>query len=444
MLKKLRISDESFLKSMILGFWFFTFSLAFALTIGYYDNYPLTYDEGGKPKGLFIDVLKKAGILEKPGVIFLYGEFSELVEKLKNGEIDLLVAVAQTTEREKIYTFNTEPVVMNWGVLVSLKPLGDLSLLRNKLVAVNRGDIYYQQFKELIKTFDIHLHFVEVSTYEEVMHAVDSGEVEAGVVSRLAYITNSTKYSKVRATPFIFSPVQLKFAMKRGADTSPFDSIDKTIVLMKSNGELDKLFNKYYGIVKSENKFSWSIFLLLILIFVYFLTIFSFNRVFKRIKYRYEAALEGYKKSLVLSGIVDETRSVYHYNLGQVILNNYIALSKRENHALCIVAVEFYGDELKEKKMLIESALKSLIKEGDFIMAMNEQLYILVLYQYGVFFVEVFRKKLEDMIERQGINVGIYIGAKQYDFSAGVTADMLVYEAIAEVEKDKEFRKKIK
>jgi len=61
-------------------------------------------------------------------------------------------------------------------------------------------------------------NYVGYDTYENVIRAVNNGEAIAGVVSRLAYLINSTKYPRVRATSFVFSPVQLKFAIRKGSE----------------------------------------------------------------------------------------------------------------------------------------------------------------------------------------------------------------------------------
>jgi len=103
------------------------------IKIGYYDNYPLTYDENGKPMGLFIDVLKKAGILRSYNVEFIFGGFADLMQQLNKGYIDMVVCVAHTPEREKLYSFNAEPVIMNWGMLVSFKTLEDIREIDEKM-----------------------------------------------------------------------------------------------------------------------------------------------------------------------------------------------------------------------------------------------------------------------------------------------------------------------
>ncbi|WP_448375547.1 hypothetical protein [Fervidobacterium sp.] len=122
-------------------------------------------------------------------------------------------------------------------------------------------------------------------------------------------------------------------------------------------------------------------------------------------------------------------------------MKNYIALSKRESHALCVVVLEFEDANFEEKRFRVENIFKQLLKDGDFVFTLNGHIYVLVLYQYGIFFIEVFRKKFVDLLRREEVNTKFYIGAKQFDFSENITPDILIYEAIAELEKDKQFRK---
>jgi len=317
-------------------FYFFLMStfLFSAIKIGYYDNYPLTYDDNGKPNGLFIDVLKRAGILRSFDVEFIFGEFADLMQQLNKGYIDMVVCVAHIPEREKLYSFNTEPVIINWGVLVSFRTLEDIKAIDGKNVAVNRGDIYYQKFLEIAQSFDVKPNYVGYDSYESVIRAVNDGEAIAGVVSRLAYLVNNTKYPKVRATPFVFSPVQLKFAIRKGSEVANKDileKIDKTVAVMKASGELDKIFNSYFGVSRMVGRQGFQMYLIIIFIGLYVLTITGFMHGIKLQKARYEAALEVNRQAIARESILDESRGIYTYSIGLEILKKYMELSKREN-----------------------------------------------------------------------------------------------------------------
>ncbi|QIV78994.1 transporter substrate-binding domain-containing protein [Fervidobacterium pennivorans subsp. keratinolyticus] len=429
-------------------FYFFLMStlLFSAIKIGYYDNYPLTYDDNGKPNGLFIDVLKRAGILRSFDVEFIFGEFADLMQQLNKGYIDMVVCVAHTPEREKLYSFNTEPVIINWGVLVSFRTLEDIKAIDGKNVAVNRGDIYYQKFLEIAQSFDVKPNYVGYDSYESVIRAVNDGEAIAGVVSRIAYLVNNTKYPKVRATPFVFSPVQLKFAIRKGSEVANKDileKIDKTVAVMKVSGELDKIFNSYFGVSRMVGRQGFQMYLIIIFIGLYVLTIAGFMRVIKLQKARYEAALEVNRQAIARESILDESRGIYTYSIGLEILKKYMELSKRENQLLGVVILEFEGTGCEESKGKVESILRQNAKEGDVIIHISQNTYALVLYKYGVFFAEHFRRKVVDSLENNNVTCNLYIGFARYIPEKNISAEALVYEATAEMEKDKEFKKKM-
>jgi len=429
-------------------FYFFLMStlLFSAIKIGYYDNYPLTYDDNGKPNGLFIDVLRRAGILRSFDVEFIFGEFADLMQQLNKGYIDMVVCVAHTPEREKLYSFNTEPVIKNWGVLVSFRTLEDIKAIDGKNVAVNRGDIYYQKFLEIAQSFDVKPNYVGYDSYESVIRAVNDGEAIAGVVSRLAYLVNNTKYPKVRATSFVFSPVQLKFAIRKGSEVANKDileKIDKTVAVMKASGELDKIFNSYFDVSREVGRQGFQMYLIIIFIGLYVLTIAGFMHVMKLQKARYEAALEVNRQAIARESILDESRGIFTYSIGLEILKNYMELSKRENQLLGVVILEFEGTGCEESKEKVESILRQNAKEGDVIIHISQNTYALVLYKYGVFFAEHFRRKVVDSLENNDITCDLYIGFARYIPEKNISAEALVYEATAEMEKDKEFKKKM-
>ncbi len=429
-------------------FYFFLMStfLFSAIKIGYYDNYPLTYDDNGKPNGLFIDVLKRAGILRSFDVEFIFGEFADLMQQLNKGYIDMVVCVAHIPEREKLYSFNTEPVIINWGVLVSFRTLEDIKAIDGKNVAVNRGDIYYQKFLEIAQSFDVKPNYVGYDSYESVIRAVNDGEAIAGVVSRIAYLVNNTKYPKVRATPFVFSPVQLKFAIRKGSEVANKDILEKiykTVAVMKVSGELDKIFNSYFGVSRMVGRQGFQMYLIIIFIGLYVLTIAGFMHVIKLQKARYEAALEVNRQAIARESILDESRGIYTYSIGLEILKKYMELSKRENQLLGVVILEFEGTGCEESKGKVESILRQNAKEGDVIIYISQNTYALVLYKYGVFFAGHFRRKVVDSLEKNNIPCNLYIGFARYIPEKNISAEALVYEATAEMEKDKEFKKKM-
>lgn len=415
----------------------------FGFKVGYYDNFPLCYDEKGEPKGLFVDILERALGRDFSKVRFIFGEFSDLMNQLKEGKIDILMAIAETKERQEVYSFNEEPVIMNWGVLVSSVQFGDLNQINGKYVAVNNGDIYYQKFKELLQSFGINAEFIEFDTYYDVLNKVNEGEFKYGVVSRLSYLANSEKFRNVSQTSYIFSPVSLKFATKKGSNLDILDKIDKQLMILKSSGELNEMFNSYF--VKSKFRmpnfyFSFSVIVIISLFVLFLITLYFLAWKLRKVNVLYRSALEKLNFNNEEASENGKKNLVYNKKIGMELLKKYIELSKREEHALSVLAVEF--DNVKEENRKdIEEILLTMVRTGDFIFRNNNRSYFIVMYSYGAFVIGSFRKNLIDKLKKANIDINISLGLKIFNPKTDVDIERLLLDTLIELEKDKEFRR---
>ncbi|WP_290596844.1 MULTISPECIES: PAS domain S-box protein [unclassified Archaeoglobus] len=237
---------HNFVIVVILLFAIIQPSLALELKVGVYDNPPLVFKEGEEIKGFFIDIL--GSIAEEEGweIEYVYDNFPNLLEKLKNGEIDLLVDIAYTEERAKDFKFSNETVLTNWGVVVSKEHVDSILDLDGLIVAVVKGDVYYEGFKRLVDDFNIECGFVEVEgDYIGVFEAVKSGKADVGVVSRLFSYLHTGKYG-LKESNIIFSPVELRFA---GNDKTVLDAIDSRLRVMKedANSVYYQALDRWFG-----------------------------------------------------------------------------------------------------------------------------------------------------------------------------------------------------
>jgi len=211
---------------------------------------------------------------------------------------------------------------------------------------------------------------------------------------------------------------------------------------MKASGELDKIFNSYFGISKRAGRQGFQMYLIVMFIGIYVLTIVGFMHVIKLQKARYEAALEVNKQAIMRESILDESRGIYSYSIGVEILKKYIELSKRENQLLGVVVLEFEGKNCEESMGKVENILKQNTNETDIIIHISQNTYALVLYKYGVFFAEHFRRKVVDSLENNNVTCNLYIGFARYIPEKNISAEALVYEATAEWKKIKNSRKR--
>ncbi len=219
---------------------------------GVYDNPPKVFiTRNGTAAGLYPDILNAMARERGWTLQFVPGTWQECLDRLKSQEIDLLVDIGKTKEREALFSFSEEVVITNWGAVYTGKNSFILSFedLKDRTVAVVSGDVYNtgdRGIRGLLSSLDISCRFVEVGSYADAMMLVDSAQVDACVVNRLFGILNEAEYD-VTTTPLIFSPMVLLFAAPRDGEHSQalLDQIDQS--LRKYKQDPDSVYHKAMG-----------------------------------------------------------------------------------------------------------------------------------------------------------------------------------------------------
>ena len=232
------------------------------IRIGIYDDYPLAFvDSLGNPRGLYVDLLNHIAKKENWSLKYIPATWSQCLDMLKTGEIDLLVAIAYTPQRDSIFDFNTETVLINWGTVYAQKGLKINSILEldGKKIAVIKSDIYYQKIKQLMESFGLNCTFVEVEKTRSVINYLETKKVDAGVVARLYEFRFPDILKRLDRTPIIFGPVELRFAapekrnrwllstldtylreLKRDPNSAYYKALDKWILIPEKTSIIPK------------------------------------------------------------------------------------------------------------------------------------------------------------------------------------------------------------
>ncbi|MGD9369769.1 MAG: transporter substrate-binding domain-containing protein, partial [Desulfobacteraceae bacterium] len=189
--------------------------------VGAYENPPKIYtNPQGVVVGIFADILDTIAYEEGWRLEYVFGTWSQCLDRLEKNAIDLMVDVAFSEERNKRYEFSDETVFLNWGTVYTRSGFTIQSLmdLNGKTVAVMRKSIHTEGsdgIKSLALKFDLDLTYIEVDSYDGVFGLLDSAAADAGVVNRL-YGALNEKNHHILKTALLFNPVQLKFAAAKG------------------------------------------------------------------------------------------------------------------------------------------------------------------------------------------------------------------------------------
>ena len=196
--------------------------------VGIYQNPPGVFTNAdGAVQGFYIDVLETIANEETWDIEYLPGSWPEGLARLQTKQIDLLVAIAYTQEREKTYDFNHETVFSNWGQgyfkTLDIQGVRDLT---GRKVAGLKDDIYTNGFTSLLDRFSIPHELVEVSEYAQVLERVAKGQVDAGIISRSNGLATEKEYDVIRG-PIICCPMEIRYAAPKGKKRKLLDALDR-------------------------------------------------------------------------------------------------------------------------------------------------------------------------------------------------------------------------
>jgi len=98
---------------------------------------------------------------------------------------------------------------------------------------VMRKDSHHQSFRAMLENFGIHANYLEVDNFDQVFAALQQHRADAGVVGRF-YALNAEKAYHVAATPIIFNPIEVHYAVRKGSNSSLLQAIDTDLAELKA------------------------------------------------------------------------------------------------------------------------------------------------------------------------------------------------------------------
>ncbi|HPQ78794.1 MAG TPA: transporter substrate-binding domain-containing protein, partial [Synergistales bacterium] len=203
--------------------------------VGIYENKPKVFtDDPGRPAGIFVDIIEAVAASEGWQIEYVRGTWSEGLDRLAAGEIDLMPDVAYTAEREKRFSFHSEPVLSDWFQVYAIKGSGITSILDldGKRVSVLERSIQEEAFGRLVEGFDLDVDTVPFPDYASAFLSVREGKVDAVITNRF-YGVMHLGNSGLEDTAVIFNPTRLFFAASKGVSPSFLATLDDRLAEMK-------------------------------------------------------------------------------------------------------------------------------------------------------------------------------------------------------------------
>ncbi len=255
--------------------------------VGVYNNEPILFmDEQLNAKGLFVDIIEYIAKEENWKIEYVFGTWGECLSKLKDNRIDILPAIAYSDERAKLYNFNSEVVMTNWGVMYVPKgsDISSIMEVSDKKIAVLKNDIHYEVFIQLLESFDIRCNFIELNSYDEVFQSVIDGTVQAGIVNHFFGMLSENEYN-IKKNGVIFNPLKIMFAFSKDTELTQYlvERIDQQIINLKkdTNSIYYKSMDNYFGGISKLTIFPFWLKMLIAVILTLALIFFIFILILK-------------------------------------------------------------------------------------------------------------------------------------------------------------------
>lgn len=254
------------------------------IRVGIYQNPPKVFWNGsGKPQGIFVDIMNQIARNEGWTLEYVFGTWSENLERLEKNELDLVLDVTYSEERAQRFSFNKISVIESWLQAFVIKPvrLESARDLDGKRIAVLKGAIQEEYLPQEIKgLLNIDFTVLSYPDYAGTVEALRKGRADVIIASRFFYFSD-LRGQDILPTPVMFRPALVYFAFPLGRSDGIIDRIDRNLTGMKNDpgSAYYRSLNRWLevrprAVIPDYIKWLLSIILLLLLIvslFTYFL-----------------------------------------------------------------------------------------------------------------------------------------------------------------------------
>ena len=180
------------------------------IKVGYFDYSGfIEKDADGSFTGYGVEYLKELSKYTSWEYEYVYGSWSECLERLKNGEIDLLCTAQYTKERDELYDYCEYSSGLEYAVLYASQQndeiyYKDYEALNGKKVGMMENSFQNEQFHEFQKKHGLELQPIYFKTTFEMEEALKSGLVDVIVSGSLLASPEIKLIDKIGVKPFYF------------------------------------------------------------------------------------------------------------------------------------------------------------------------------------------------------------------------------------------------
>ncbi|MCB1583319.1 MAG: GGDEF domain-containing protein, partial [Xanthomonadales bacterium] len=252
--------------------------------IGYFDTFPLSFrNQQSQADGLIVEILNEIARQEKFDIEWIYGNFSDLMEMMKNHQLDGMVSTAYSNQRAQFLEFSKNSFANVWGqvFLPATSNIESFFDLNGKDIALMDNDFNGQNFLKQCQQFEINCNVIYTESYDEAFKLLSEQKVDAAVSNNMvgaSYLKNLN----IIPSGIVFDPFKVYISAPKQRSHEFLSYYDKQMTIWRENPEsfYFKTRQKWTQIYTKPKIPLWFIYLILGLILLA-LTAFAAAILFK-------------------------------------------------------------------------------------------------------------------------------------------------------------------
>ncbi len=218
------------------------------------DAYPYAFfDEHGRVDGFTANLVQAAAAAMDIDVTFVPISGTDLPNPLDSGEVDVVIPLAHTAERQKTMELCVPYLRLSGSVFIRrgthpVETAADLGFHRIAVHPSSTGEEY-------LRRIGLADHIVYARSVEDSIHMVARGEADALLGSRLTILSimHRDRIRNIEPTGMIVPDFKLaySFALRKG-NMELLGQLNEGLAIIMRNGDYERIYNHWYDTFEDQ------------------------------------------------------------------------------------------------------------------------------------------------------------------------------------------------
>ncbi|MDX9955474.1 MAG: transporter substrate-binding domain-containing protein [Anaerolineae bacterium] len=206
---------------------------------------PYEFVQDGQPSGFNVELMQAVARVMDLKIDISLGPWAEVRQQLETGEIDALVGMAYSEEREKTVDFTTPHSTLFFDLFVRRSSnLRDLETLADRSIIVQEGGLMH----DYLLNNHPEAKVITVQDVPDALRLLASGQHDGALLNKMQglYFVHELQLENIRIADLDLLPRRYSFAVVEG-NAQLQHTLDVGLSILKETGEYREIYDKWFG-----------------------------------------------------------------------------------------------------------------------------------------------------------------------------------------------------